>query len=194
MNNPFSAVRILLAVFAIVFVVSGCTTAKPTAAEAGTATTAAPAPAPAPSTDTADLLAELDELLALRSSADLLAELDELLALQSSAPDSDTTASSGSTGPAPISRYIVQSGDHLWGISGQAQVYGDSYQWPLLYKRNRDNIYDPDLIYPGQVLHIDREASEEQIQLAIAHAKTRGAWALGVIEKSDIEYLNKALD
>ena len=182
MNNPFSAVRILLAVFAIVFVVSGCTTAKPTEAEAGTATAAtpapAPAPAPAPSTDTADLLAELDELLALRSSA----------------PDSDTTASSGSTGPAPISRYIVQSGDHLWGISGQAQVYGDSYQWPLLYKRNRDDIYDPDLIYPGQVLHIDREASEQQIQLAIDHAKTRGAWALGVIEKSDIEYLNKALD
>ena len=174
MNNPFSAVRILLAVFAIVFVVSGCTTAKPTEAEAGTATAAAPAP----STDTADLLAELDELLALRSSA----------------PDSDTTASSGSTGPAPISRYIVQSGDHLWGISGQAQVYGDSYQWPLLYKRNRDDIYDPDLIYPGQVLHIDREASEQQIQLAIDHAKTRGAWALGVIEKSDIEYLNKALN
>ena len=178
MNNSFSAVRILLAVFAIVFVVSGCTTAKPTEAEAGTATAAAPAPAPAPSTDNSDLLAAIDALLAARSSA----------------PDSDTTASSGSTGPAPISRYIVQSGDHLWGISGQAQVYGDSYQWPLLYKRNRDDIYDPDLIYPGQVLHIDREASEQQIQLAIDHAKSRGAWALGVIEKSDIEYLNKALE
>ena len=96
MNNSFSAVRILLAVFAIVFVVSGCTTAKPTEAEAGTATAAAPAPAP--STDNSDLLAEIDELLAARSTA----------------PDSDTTASSGSTGPAPISRYIVQSGDHLW--------------------------------------------------------------------------------
>jgi LysM repeat protein len=163
MNNPFSAVRILLAVFAIVFVVSGCTTAKPTEAEAGTATAAAPAP----STDTS-----------AESTDD---------------SGSDSSASSGSTGPAPISRYIVQSGDHLWGISAQAQVYGDSYQWPLLYKRNRDDIYDPDLIYPGQVLHIDREASEQQIQLAIDHAKTRGAWALGVIEKSDIEYLNKAL-
>jgi nucleoid-associated protein YgaU len=170
--------------------VSGCTTAKPTEAEAGTATAAAPAP----STDTANLLAELDELLASTDTANLLAELDELLASTDTAPDSDTTASSGSTGSAPISRYIVQSGDHLWGISGQAQVYGDSYQWPLLYKRNRDDIYDPDLIYPGQVLHIDREASEQQIQLAIDHAKTRGAWALGVIEKSDIGYLNKALE
>ena len=174
MNNPFSAVRILLAVFAIVFVVSGCTTAKPTEAEAGTATAAAPAPAP--STDNADLLAELDKLLN---------------DINTSEPEPDPITS---TGPAPISRYIVQSGDHLWGISGQAQVYGDSYQWPLLYKRNRDDIYDPDLIYPGQVLHIDREASDQQIQLAIDHAKTRGAWALGVIEKSDIEYLNKALD
>ena len=174
MNNPFSVVRILLAVFAIVFVVSGCTTAKPTEAEAGTATAATPAPAP--STDNADLLAELDKLLN---------------DINTSEPEPDPITS---TGPAPISRYIVQSGDHLWGISGQAQVYGDSYQWPLLYKRNRLDIFDPDLIYPGQVLHIDREASEQQIQLAIDHAKTRGAWALGVIEKSDIEYLNKALD
>ena len=164
MINPFSAVRILLAVFAIVFVVSGCTTAKPTEAEAGVATAAAPAP----STDTS-------------ADSDTSAESTDDSA-------SDSSASSGSTGPAPISRYIVQSGDHLWGISGQAQVYGDSYQWPLLYKRNRDNIYDPDLIYPGQVLHIDREASEQQIQLAIDHAKTRGAWALGVVEKADIDY------
>ena len=169
MNNPFSAVRILLAVFAIVFVVSGCTTAKPTEAEAGVATAAAPAP----STDTS-------------ADSDTSAESTDDSA-------SDSSASSGSTGPAPISRYIVQSGDHLWGISGQAQVYGDSYQWPLLYKRNRDDIYDPDLIYPGQVLHIDREASEQQIQLAIDHAKTRGAWALGVIEKADIDYLMLAL-
>ena len=169
MNNPFSAVRILLAVFAIVFVVSGCATAKPTEAEAGVATAAAPAP----STDTS-------------ADSDTSAESTDDSA-------SDSSASSGSTGPAPISRYIVQSGDHLWGISGQAQVYGDSYQWPLLYKRNRDNIYDPDLIYPGQVLHIDREASEQQIQLAIDHAKTRGAWALGVVEKADIDYLMLAL-
>ena len=169
MNNPFSAVRILLAVFAIVFVVSGCTTAKPTEAEAGVATAAAPAPSPDTSAD-----------------SDTSAESTDDSA-------SDSSASSGSTGPAPISRYIVQSGDHLWGISGQAQVYGDSYQWPLLYKRNRDDIYDPDLIYPGQVLHIDREASEQQIQLAIDHAKTRGAWALGVVEKADIDYLMLAL-
>ena len=169
MNNPFSAVRILLAVFAIVFVVSGCTTAKPTEAEAGVATAAAPAP----STDTS-------------ADSDTSAESTDDSA-------SDSSASSGSTGPAPISRYIVQSGDHLWGISGQAQVYGDSYQWPLLYKRNRHDIYDPDLIYPGQVLHIDREANEQQIQLAIDHAKTRGAWALGVVEKADIDYLMLAL-
>ena len=169
MNNPFSAVRILLAVFAIVFVVSGCTTAKPTEAEAGVATAATPAP----STDTS-------------ADSDTSAESTDDSA-------SDSSASSGSTGPAPISRYIVQSGDHLWGISGQAQVYGDSYQWPLLYKRNRDDIYDPDLIYPGQVLHIDRKANEQQIQLAIDHAKTRGAWALGVVEKADIDYLMLAL-
>ena len=65
-------------------------------------------------------------------------------------------------------------------------------QWPLLFKRNRAEIEDADLIYPGQVLHIDRDANEHQIQQAIEHAKTRGAWSLGVTEASDLEYLARA--
>jgi len=84
-------------------------------------------------------------------------------------------------------------GDHLWGISAKPAVYGDPYQWPLLYKRNRDEIYDPDLIYPGQVLQIERDLSQTQINIAVNHAKTRGAWVLGEIEATDIQYLRKAL-
>ncbi len=87
----------------------------------------------------------------------------------------------------------LQKGDHLWGISAKPAVYGDPYQWPLLYKRNRDEIYDPDLIYPGQVLHIERDLSQTQINIAVSHAKTRGAWVLGEIEATDIQYLRKAL-
>jgi len=87
--------------------------------------------------------------------------------------------------------YTVERGDHLWGISGKSSIYGDSYQWPLIYKANRDRIKDADLIYPNQVLDIDRNASADEIDAAIQHAKTRGAWSVGDVEQSDLDYLNK---
>jgi len=85
--------------------------------------------------------------------------------------------------------YTVSKGDSLWSISGNDSVYGDPYQWPLIYKANRDQIKDADLIYPGQSLDIDRGASSADIDAAINHAKTRGAWAIGVTEESDKAYL-----
>ena len=95
--------------------------------------------------------------------------------------------------PVPvISAYVVQAGDHLWGISSQPKVYGDPYQWPLLFKRNRADIMDADLIYPGQMIQIEREMSDAQIQEAIDHARSRGAWVLGVVEGSDLRYLQAA--
>jgi hypothetical protein len=92
--------------------------------------------------------------------------------------------------PVPsISAYVVQGGDHLWGISSQPKVYGDPYQWPLLFKRNRADIGDADLIYPGQLIQIERDLTDFQIQEAIDHARTRGAWSLGVTEATDLKYL-----
>lgn len=85
--------------------------------------------------------------------------------------------------------YTVQRGDNLWNISGKDSIYGDPYQWPLIYKANRSQISDADLIHPGQDLSIDRAASSSDVNAAIRHAKTRGAWAIGVVEESDKAYL-----
>jgi nucleoid-associated protein YgaU len=85
--------------------------------------------------------------------------------------------------------YNVVRGDHLWGISGRSAIYGNPYQWPLIYKANRDKIKDADLIYPGQVFAINRNASVGDVDAAVRHAKTRGAWALGKVEASDTRYL-----
>ena len=85
--------------------------------------------------------------------------------------------------------YTVQTGDNLWDISGKDSIYGDPYQWPLIYKANRSQINDADLIYPGQDLSIDRASSSADVDAAIRHAKTRGAWAIGVVEESDKAYL-----
>ena len=85
--------------------------------------------------------------------------------------------------------YTVMRGDSLWAISGMSNIYGNPYQWPLIYKANRNKIKDADLIYPGQQLDIDRSASAADIDAAIQHARTRGAWSLGVVEDSDMAYL-----
>ena len=85
--------------------------------------------------------------------------------------------------------YTVVKGDNLWNISGKDSVYGDPYQWPLIYKANRSQISDADLIHPGQDLSIDRSASSSDVNAAIRHAKSRGAWAIGVVEESDKAYL-----
>lgn len=85
--------------------------------------------------------------------------------------------------------YQVMPGDHLWGISGKSSVYADSYRWPLIYKANTDKIQDADLIYPGQVLTISRGSTQAEIDAAVHHARTRGAWTLGAVEDTDRDYL-----
>lgn len=49
-------------------------------------------------------------------------------------------------------RYTVQSGDSLSNIA--KQVYGDASQWQRIFEANRDQIEDPDKIFPGQTFNI----------------------------------------
>ena len=87
-----------------------------------------------------------------------------------------------------MGNYIVSVGDNLWSIAGQGSVYGNPYQWPLIYKNNSSQIKDADLIYPGQTFDIPK-ASDAEIAAAVEHAKTRGAWVIGEAEASDLNYL-----
>lgn len=53
--------------------------------------------------------------------------------------------------PTPTRRtYTVQRGDSLSKIAQQA--YGRADRWHAIFDANRDQIDDPDLIHPGQVL------------------------------------------
>ena len=61
--------------------------------------------------------------------------------------------------PVPLlNSYTVIEGDFLGKIAGYGVVYGDRGMWPQLYEANRSIISDPNLIYPGQVLNINRTA------------------------------------
>ena len=50
--------------------------------------------------------------------------------------------------------YSVRKGDNLWNISKKSNIYDDPYMWPRIYRANRDEVRDPDLIYPKQNLVI----------------------------------------
>ncbi len=88
----------------------------------------------------------------------------------------------------------VVRGDSLWSISGKPDVYNNPYEWPLIYKANRDQIKDADLIYPGQVLSVDRNPTAAEVDAAVDHARHRGAWSIGVVEESDRNYLGGSLE
>lgn len=88
-------------------------------------------------------------------------------------------------------QYAVATGDNLWNISAKADVYNNPYQWPLIYKANSGKIKDADLIFPGQVFDINTSPSAAEAGAAVTHAKTRGAWSIGVVEDSDKAFLTQ---
>jgi LysM repeat protein len=83
---------------------------------------------------TAILAAAVFSLLPGRAA---FAQQDEGLKLQDNPPD----------------RYVVVKGDTLWGIS--KRYLQNPWKWPDLWGMNKDEVANPHLIYPGDVLILD---------------------------------------
>ena len=109
-----------------------------------------------------DLAAQVGELKenkisALPEMAAQLADIDKMIAQLKARVAQPVTID-----------YTVAKGDNLWNISKMERIYADPYMWPRLYRANKDQIQDPDLIYPDQTLAVPFGVAENQ------HLVTRG--------------------
>jgi len=63
---------------------------------------------------------------------------------------------------AQVKSYTVVKGDCLWRIAKKPEHYGNGFAWPVIYKANRDQIKNPNLIYPKQIFKIPNLTEEEK--------------------------------
>jgi len=83
----------------------------------------------------------------------------------------DKAAAASDDGGKKLTHYTVSHHDSLWKIAGKKRVYGDSFQWPLIFIANKEKIKDPDVIKPGESLKISREVGNDQLADAVKKAK-----------------------
>jgi nucleoid-associated protein YgaU len=86
----------------------------------------------------------------------------------------------GSLPKADYDEYTVVRGDYLWKIAGKPDIYSDPYQWMRIYTYNRDQIKDPDLIYPDQLFKIQRSAADNE------YIVVKGDWLARIAGKAEI--------
>lgn len=63
----------------------------------------------------------------------------------------------------PPKRYVVVKGDTLWGIS--KRYLKSPWRWPDLWGMNKEEVRNPHLIYPGNVLILDLSGATPKLRL-----------------------------
>lgn len=73
--------------------------------------------------------------------------------------------------PGAPDRHVVVQGDTLWSIA--AKFLKDPYRWAELWKLNADEVKNPQRIYPGQVISLDKSAGQPRLKLVTINVPRR---------------------
>lgn len=60
-------------------------------------------------------------------------------------------------------RHVVVRGDTLWGIS--SAFLKDPFRWPEVWRFNKQDIKNPHLLYPGQIVVLDRSGPVPRLKV-----------------------------
>lgn len=124
---------------------------------------------------------EIDELEAKlngfkENNISLLSEMQDLIA---TIEGKITSLRSNVPSPEYV-EYTVVKGDYLWKISGKEDIYDDPYQWIRIYTFNKDQIKDPDLIYPDQNFKIHGDVRDNE------YLVVKGDWLAKIAANPDV--------
>ena len=81
--------------------------------------------------------------------------------------------------------YVVKRGDTLWAISGM--FLKSAWRWPELWGMNLEQIRNPHLIYPGQILVLDKSSGRARLRMGQAIGDPAGTTRLSPrVRSSDV--------